>query len=252
MASKLSKEEAQEALNTLQQIKAQKEKELKQYTKSQTFLFDRMLAMSPGLTTIVGKPRQGKTIFCACFVKYAMEKKHYDKVWVVSPSIHTGFWTRNGIKKDSQVETLGPEAMEKLIKMQKEAKKRPSILLVLDDILASDLSSKDSHLLTKMVSIMRHLNITPVVISQTVTRIPMILRNSADFFVAYRQVGHKAMETLFENISMGEIDRKDFYTQFVEDTQDHCCIVLDNTTDDISKRYHRFKADPAFFKVKVK
>jgi len=72
--------------------KAKKKKEEKKlYEAQQKYPYEQMAKLSPFFGLVIGKIRSGKSCFVCGFVQYALKHNIYERVMVVSPTIHNQF-----------------------------------------------------------------------------------------------------------------------------------------------------------------
>ena len=197
--------------------------------------------IAPFLCLVCGRIRQGKT--CNVIALYNYLKKHnkFDKEIIVSGSIHKGVWTKNGAKKYAQFEKLSSEQMKALIEHQKKKKKSERILLILDDVLAST-DTRDKEMIS-MISILRHLNISIVIVSQKIRGIDPIIRSNADLVILHKQSGQSNLETIYNEVLTADVPRREFYNYFNSATDEHRAIVINNTATNHEEKIFIIKCD---------
>lgn len=196
---------------------------------------------APFLCLVSGRIRQGKSVNVLGLYIYLKKHKIFDQEVVVSGSIHKGVWSRNGASKKAQFEKLTTEQMKAVIEYQKKKGKKNRLLLILDDVLAStDTRNKE---FVGLISILRHLNISIVVVSQKIRAIDPIIRSNADVVVLHKQAGQANLNTIYEEVLTADIKRRDFYDYFNEATDDYQAIVVDNTSTQHQDKFFIVKCD---------
>ncbi len=120
--------------------------------------------------------------------------------------------------------------LQKIINHQKKLpkEKRKHIMIVLDDLLG-DRSAKNSDLIVYAYAISRHINISPILISQVGNHIltPTIKNNSERIFLSRLNRGQ--LIGLWET-SITNIDKNDFVSLVEHINKDFNFIVIDNTS----------------------
>jgi hypothetical protein len=122
------------------------------------------------------------------------------------------------------------EKLQKIINHQKKLpkEKRKHIMVVLDDLLG-DRSAKNSELIVYAYAISRHINISPILISQVGNHIltPTIKNNSERIFLSRLNRGQ--LIGLWET-SITNIDKNEFVSLVEHINKDFNFIVIDNTS----------------------
>ena len=229
-------------------LKKKKEKEIekKKYIEEQTYPYRAMAKLSPFFGLVIGKIRSGKSRFVGGFVSYAQQNKTYERIMVVSPTIHTGFWSKLGIKKNNQIEDISEDKLLELQEYRKNQKNRKEWLMIFDDILAGN--NARSKGLVKLVSVLRHFNISCLIICQNCKKIDPVFRTNADFVATYRIIGDENLKILFRETSMGE-NMNEWIDKYLESTTDNHCLFINNNENDLQKRCVKYKTDLKYWKV---
>ena len=205
----------------------------------------------PFLILICGGINQGKSVCLLSIIKYNDIAKKFHEILIFSSTIHTGIYTKNGIKNVNQFDEIDSQKLLKIKEYQiKQGNKRKNILLVIDDALAT-LNKKDIPEFIKLLSTLRHFNISIVFVSQSIKGIPVLLRTNSYFHFIYRMIGRKNMDILFEELSQGE-NKKEFIDKFLKKCENHNAIFIDNYYKSLDDRISCFKVHPDKLKIKMK
>lgn len=121
------------------------------------------------------------------------------------------------------------EKLAKIIKHQKDLpkEKRKSLMIVFDDLLG-DKAAKNSNLIVYAYAIARHINISPILISQVGNHIltPTIKNNSERIFISRLNRGQLC--GIWESLT--NIDKRDFVYLVEELNKNFKFVVIDNTS----------------------
>jgi len=119
--------------------------------------------------------------------------------------------------------------------------------MIFDDILAGD--NARGKALVKLITVLRHYNISILVISQSVKKIDPVMRQNADFIATYRIIGDENIRILFKETSMGE-KMDDWLNKYLNTTQDNNCLFINNGENDLEKRCMPYKVDLKHWGIK--
>lgn len=196
--------------------------------------------LSPCLNLVCGKIRQGKSTLIEYIVSNSLNKY---TVIIFSPTIFNGSWSKVGVHADNQFETLDFNKIRFLMNenKKKSVKTRVPYMLILDDCLA--LTGRNSDEFIGILSILRHLNFTVFLISQTITKIPNIVRSNADFIYLFKLQGLNSIKVLYEEICNSTDIKKDFANDFEENTNNYKFVFVNNTITDGKNRITWSKID---------
>src|SRR5690348_10382033 len=90
---------------------------------------------------------------------------------------------------DDLFDENGENIIENVMKKQKErlnGKKKSNILVILDDFINDDVFNKKRSILTKLLSMGRHFDISIIIISQSWNLIPSSLRRMSGYDIIYK------------------------------------------------------------------
>ena len=226
----------------------EKKQTLKHEIRNMFTVLRKIYDKAPCLVAIAGKIRSGKSCACLALIKFNKQYKKFDDIIIVSSTIHSNFWTKNGISPNEQFETLTPAMLTNLKEHQLKTQKKRAVMLIIDDCI--DSANMYDKNVVSFLTVLRHYNTTVVVITQSITKISPVIRSNCDFMILFQLVGEKALKTLFDEISMGE-SRRIFVDTFIEKTNNYSSIFIDNTTPELNQRIGTFKVNPQALGIKL-
>ena len=197
--------------------------------------------IAPFLCLVCGRIRQGKTCNVIALYRYLKAHNKFDMEIIVSGSIHKGVWTKNKAPKHAQYEKLNSKQIGALIDYQKKKNAKSKILLILDDVLAST-DTRDKEMVG-MISILRHLNISIVIVSQKIRGVDPIIRSNADLVILHKQSGQANLNTIYEECLTADVPRREFYDYFNSATDEHKAVVINNTSTNHENKLFIIKCD---------
>ena len=86
------------------------------------------------------------------------------------------------------------------------------------------------------LSILRHLNVTIIILTQHITGVHPIIRTNAYYAFLFSIIGQRNLQTLHQQLSDGRTFHE-FVQDFIQSTNDHHCIFINNTLDPTDKNY---------------
>jgi len=225
--------------------------QIKEKKKEQIKTMDTILEKTPFLLLINAGIGCGKTVMAQALIKRAIYLKIYERIFVVSPTINRGFWSDVGVKKTDQIEFMDTSAIKEMgdfRKKQQDAKKKlKPWLVVFDDLLSGDTKIKD---LISPLLILRHRNISTILIGQHLKSIPPAIRSNAYFYILGNLNGHENHKILFQELCNAGDDKNTFINNYYENTKDNAFMIVNNTNVDNKDRINRFKVDMKFWGIK--
>ena len=197
--------------------------------RTQFTAFYRLASVPVSLTIVCGSIGRGKSTLVAGYLNYLRKCKKYDEIVLISSTIFTGFWTRNGIKPNQQLESVTMPQLLMLRELQKSMKKPKSILLVLDDCGDGKLDvSYRNREFESFISTIRHYHVSIILICQNLYMISKKVRSMSHSYLLMDICGHDNINSLYDVIACGE-NRKDFLNSFYSRTKNNGVIYLDCT-----------------------
>ena len=195
---------------------------------------------APFLTLFCGAKHSGKT---QCIKYVCRAYAHvFASIIVFCPTALTGAY--DFLPKKYVFDDYDPEVMRGIMTRQEEYKragKNVQVLAVFDDVLSSDtieFEKRKQNELSRLWSANRHWNLSVIVVTQSLKRVPRLLRDNVDYCLIFR-VMREAYAGLFE--TFGHTDRATFF-KFVEDnTRDYRVILYKANVSDPAEHFKVFK-----------
>jgi len=186
---------------------------------------------APWLVLSVGAKHSGKSQV----IRYVCRAyaQTFAAVICFCPTALTGFY--DFLPTHAVHNDYDPEVMRSLMERQeayKRAGKVVNVLVIMDDILSSDtidFERRKQNELSRLWSANRHWNISCIVVTQSLRRVPRLLRDNVDFACIHR-VMREAYPGLYE--TFGHTDKATFYKFLDENTRDYRVVLFkSNVTD---------------------
>ena len=185
---------------------------------------DQIFGPPPWLCLFVGAKASGKSFLIRYICRaYAAQ---FAYIIVFAPTALNGFYD---FLPDKYVyDDYDPEVMNAVIIKQesfKRARKNVHVLCIFDDIIGSDtidFEKRKANELSKIWAANRHWNISAIVVTQSLKRVPRLLRDNVDFACIFR-VMREAYAGLYE--TFGHTDRKEFFHFIEENTMNYKVIL---------------------------
>ena len=180
----------------------------------------------PFAMVVASKRNSGKTLLISQLIKALVNTKK-----IFAPVVYSNTAHLNGdysFLPKGLVRQFSPSNLKALLEKQAAIPKseRPPLLLVFDDVLGDERAQGSKEILYAY-AMGRHINIHPILISQTANRVltPPI-RNNADYFVLSR-LNRQQLGEVWESIT--NMETREFIS-FVELTnKNFTFVVVDNT-----------------------
>ena len=191
-------------------------------------VFKTMAEGGPSVFIVIGSIGRGKSCFVMSYLKYAMEKKVYDEIIVISSTIFNGFFTKNGISNKQQIEGITNESLLALRDYQRKQKNPKHILLTIDDSGDNtlDISHKNA-IFTSFITTIRHYNISVILIVQHPTLLAKKIRGQATGLICFDITGQDNLKALYNTLSCGESFNQ-FTECFYEKCKDNGCLFVNS------------------------
>jgi len=194
----------------------------------------------PFLCLFVGSKHSGKSQV----IKYTCRAYAgvFSQIICFCPTALTGFY--DFLPKHAVHNDYDPEIMRALMERQeayKRAGKTVHVLVIMDDILSSDtidFEKRKQNELSRLWSANRHWNISCIVVTQSLRRVPRLLRDNVDFACLFR-VMREAYAGLYE--TFGHTDKATFYKFLDENTQDYRVVLFKSNVHDKADHLKVFK-----------
>tara|TARA_R110000822_G_scaffold36709_2_gene103160 strand:+ start:2453 stop:3205 length:753 start_codon:yes stop_codon:yes gene_type:complete len=198
----------------------------------------------------LGKRRSGKSVLAEYYINQMKDKKMIDIVYLLSET-GAGFDSIDPKNKFSDVSMLLNllENMKKANQLNKVVSKKDQVKLkicVIIDDFAIKLKSKDFNILEEIATNGRHYAYAPLslhwcVLSQSLTKIPRVVRLNADSIFLNAIASAKEKELVFDenlyiidNSRKGKETAREIYTNAVL-TKDYQFLVIENYKQNIKE-----------------
>ena len=185
---------------------------------------DQIFGPPPWLTLFVGAKASGKSV-CIKYVCKAYASQ-FAYIIVYAPTALNGFY--DFLPNRYVYPDYDPEVMNAVIAKQENFKrsgKSVHVLCIFDDIIGSDtidFERRKANELSKIWAANRHWNISAIVVTQSLKRVPRLLRDNVDYACIFR-VMREAYAGLYE--TFGHTDRQAFFKFLEESTMDYKVIL---------------------------
>ena len=180
----------------------------------------------PFAMVIASKRNSGKTLFVSQLIQELVRTKKIHVPLVYSNTAHL-----NGdysFLPEGLVRPFNPENLKRVMDKQSTTPKetRRPLLVVFDDVLG-DGSAEGNKEILYCYAMGRHINIHPILISQTANRVlTPAIRNNADYFILSR-LNRQQLQEVWESIT--NMDRREFIAFVEHANKNYTFIVVDNT-----------------------
>ena len=181
---------------------------------------------APWQVLLCGAKHSGKSQL----IKYACRAYAgtFAAITVFCPSALSGFY--DFLPSKYVHETYDPEVMNAIIARQEAFKKSKKVVhqvVIFDDCIGSDSMAweKRTSELSRMWISQRHWNISIIVVTQSLKRIPRVLRDNVDYACIFR-VMREAYDGLFETFCPPGMTKQDFSSYVAENTRDYRVILF--------------------------
>ena len=199
---------------------------------------------APWLVLMCGAKHSGKTVA----IKYVCRAyAHvFAAIIVFCPTALTGAY--DFLPKKYVFDDYDPAVMRDLMDRQeayKRAGKSVHVLVVFDDALSSDTvdwERRKQNELSRLWSANRHWNLSVIVVTQSLKRVPRLLRDNVDFACIFR-VMREAYAGLYE--TFGHTNKAEFNQFLEENTRDYRIILYKANVSDPADHFRVFKLPAA-------
>jgi hypothetical protein len=212
--------------------------------------------------TLVGRRHSGKSQMVKWLIK--KQRHHFKEIFVICPSAFNGDY--KGLVPDSNIMTdFKEEWVNSLIQKMAEANKGKNkefkdfkrVLLILDDVVSSEIKSHHSKSIKILASRGRHLGCSVAVLSQWLTSVSPLQRLNSDYLFIGK-TNAKSINILFNEFNLGNMSEPEFRRFVEQNTNDFNFLIINNAasnTTDLTNVYGRLKAsldDEKIKKVEIK
>jgi len=195
---------------------------------------------APWLVASIGAKHSGKSEV----IKYVCRAYAgvFSKIVVFCPTALNGYYD-TFLPKHAIHDDYDPAVMREIIARQeayKRAGKVVHVLIVMDDILGSqtiDFERRKQNELSTVWAANRHFNISCIVVTQSLKKIPPLLRHNVDWALIHR-VMREAYAGLYE--TFGHTDKATFYKFLDENTRDYRVVLFKANVKDPADHFRVF------------
>ena len=195
---------------------------------------------APWLSLFVGAKHSGKT---QCIRYICRAYAHvFASIIVFCPTALTGAY--DFLPKKAVFEDYDPEVMRGIMARQEEysrSGKKVHVLCIFDDALSSETiewEKRKQSELSRLWSANRHWNLSVIVVTQSLKRVPRLLRDNVDYACIFR-VMREAYAGLYE--VFGHTDRATFFRFIEENTLDYRVVLYKANVSDPADHFKVFK-----------
>ena len=199
---------------------------------------------APWLVLACGAKHSGKTV-CIKYVCRAYAHV-FAAIVVFCPTALTGAY--DFLPKKYVFDDYDPVVMRDLMARQEEYKragKNVHVLVIMDDALSSetiDWEKRKQNELSRLWSANRHWNLSVIVVTQSLKRVPLLLRTNVDYCLIFR-VMREAYAGLYE--AFGHTDRATFFKFIEEQTREYRVIRFKANVSNPADHFSVFKLPEA-------
>lgn len=180
----------------------------------------------------------------------------WEKIYVISPTEKVNlFYKKAGLADDNTIfETYEEDWIQSLISKltllnaNKPEEERKKCLIIMDDI-AADAQLHLSKALKVLTARGRHISCSIVITIQSLTMIPPILRQNADF-VFLGQLNNASLNIACDEYLAGNLDKKGFIEMYRKHTGDYKFLIVNQNsikdTNNLNLIFGTIKTPPEF------
>jgi hypothetical protein len=193
-----------------------------------------IIELQDKFVTLTAKRGAGKTQLLKYLIR--QNKHHFKEIFIISPSAFNGDY--DGVVPKANVLTEYKEDwVESLINKMAtrnngKTKASPDftrVMLVLDDVVSSEIKAHSSKTLRILAARGRHTGLALVQTSQYYKSIPPIHRQNSDF-IFFGKNNTQGIDCLYEEYSMGDLNANEFRRFVIQNTEDYNFLVINNTS----------------------
>ena len=210
-----------------------------------------LLGPPPFLALFVGAKASGKSYAISYICKSYADQFAF--IVVFSPTSINGFY--DFLPSRYVHNDYDPDVMQKIIAQQekyKKAGKNVQVLIIMDDILGSDtidFEKRKSNELSKLWAANRHWDLSIIVVTQSLKKIPKLLRLNVDYALLFRCM-REAYAGLYE--TFGHMDRRDFFEFLEQNTMNYKTILYKAAVANSTDHFRVFTIPPEAMDRKFK
>jgi hypothetical protein len=193
-----------------------------------------LIELADKFVTLTAKRGAGKTQL----LKYLIRKNrhHFKEIFIITPSAFNGDY--DGVVPKANILTEYSEQwvenlMQKMATKNKgKTKDTPGftrVMLVLDDVVSSEIKAHNSKTLRTLAARGRHLGLCLIQTAQYYKSIAPIHRQNSDL-IFFGKNNTQGIDCLFEEYSMGDMNANEFRRFVIQNTEDYHFLVINNSS----------------------
>jgi uridine kinase len=184
------------------------------------------LLTMPGIILVSGPKGSGKTHFIKNIIHSLAKRRKFDYLKVMCPTSYNGAYSY--IPKRHLIEGYNEIVIHELLQEQidlKKAGKTRKALLILDDCIGS--ANFKAQIWEKLATTCRHPNLTVVVVTQHIFRLPPTLRDNSDTVIILRTIDVDNLTGLYDTCGRWKWRKFGEFEDFVHNnTLDYKAIII--------------------------
>lgn len=197
-----------------------------------------------------GKRRTGKSTFAKWLLQYYQDR--FQLVWVMTKTSANGFW-QEFVGTNFTFSDYNPAAINKIVGRNDTiireyghdspvCKLKASVLLILDDVISSDIHDDPTFIM--MACEGRHHKLSIILMTQDPKAIGPKIRDNADMAVVFNQKTFRNKESVWHDF-MNDVNKKEAFALLKKYAVGHDAIACNQTnlTPDSSRNYFKITGD---------
>lgn len=181
------------------------------------------------IAIVAGIPNMGKSNF----IKYIMLQNHenYSK----NPFRYGIVFTKtkfegayNFVPAKFVHSKYDPDVLQNLMKIQEDSLAKHRAFVIFDDCL--DAKCFSSQLFSDLITTYRHWNISVIIATQYIYRVPPTIRECCRYAVMFRMTTKRSIQALFESFGTFFNNYEEFRKYLLEKTQNYYFILMDRNS----------------------
>lgn len=195
---------------------------------------------TPYIVAVYGIPKSGKSHLIKYLVYQSYIKDQFDFYLVVTGTKFNGSYQEFINKKF--VHNYSEKIIKKLLKKSAQWKENEvdvRTLLILDDVLGE--SNFNDGLFTKLINNYRHYNISMIIASQYINKIPPNFRSNVKYAFIFNQTTERALTAAYDSYFISHYTFDEMKKLFTK-LKRYECFFISTEEYDKSKKFRKFIA----------
>jgi hypothetical protein len=193
-----------------------------------------IICLKDKFVTLTAKRGAGKTQLLKYLIK--RNRQHFKEIFIITPSAFNGDYD-GVVPKANLLSEYKEEWVENLMNKMAtrnngKTKATPGftrVMLVLDDVVSSEIKAHSSKTLRTLAARGRHLGICLIQTAQYYKSIAPIHRQNSDL-IFFGKNNTQGIDCLFVEYNLGDMNANEFRRFVIENTQDYHFLVIDNSS----------------------